>query len=489
MNHQAYLEKIDAVIAQGPFYDNWESLGNYSVPKWYRDAKFGIFIHFGVYSVPAFLDEWYPRKMYMQGNPCYEHHIKTYGPHKQFGYRDFIPMFKAEKFDADAWARIFKNTGAKYVVPVAEHHDGFQMYDSELSRFNAVQMGPKRDIIGELFAAFEKENLVPCLSSHRIEHWFFMSHGKDFDSDMPKDIARDDLYWPSMPEPDYHCCDADGAPDQEFMEDWLVRSCELVDKYKPKLFYFDWWIAHNAAKPYLKKFLAYYYNRAAQWGEGVVVNFKHEACPMTAAVPDVERGQFADTKPFVWQTDTAIAKNSWCYTENNNYKSPGVILRDLCDIVSKNGTLLLNVGPKADGTIGPEDLAVLSAIGDWMGKNGEAIYAAKPWRVFGEGPTQVAEGHFTDGQDKVFTKEDIRFTAKGDKVYAMCLNFPEDGEIAIRSFAQARFGEKGYSGRIVSVRALGYDKAVSWSRGTDALHIHAAYIHSDLPVVFEITVD
>lgn len=188
------LQNIDDVIEKGPYKDTWASLSSWQTPKWYQKAKFGIFIHWGVYSVPAFDSEWYPRNMYIEGSKVYEHHIKTYGAHKDFGYKDFIPMFKAEKFDSNAWAALFKKAGAKYVVPVAEHHDGFQMYRSNISHWNAYEMGPKRDIVGELKAAVEAQGMTLGVSSHRIEHWFFMSNGKKFESDMPQNPDRDDLY-------------------------------------------------------------------------------------------------------------------------------------------------------------------------------------------------------------------------------------------------------------------------------------------------------
>src|SRR5690554_4197888 len=175
-----YLKEIERVIEKGRFKDSWDSLANYELAKWYQNAKFGIFIHWGVYSVPAFGNEWYPRNMYIQGTPEFEHHIKTYGQHKDFGYKDFIPMFTAPRFDPKEWTMLFRQAGARYVIPVAEHHDGFQMYRSELSKYNAFNMGPRRDVVGELFEAFRREGLAAGVSTHRAEHWFFMGHGKKF---------------------------------------------------------------------------------------------------------------------------------------------------------------------------------------------------------------------------------------------------------------------------------------------------------------------
>lgn len=392
---KAYLDQIDEVISRGKYKDTWESLQQYRVPEWYERAKFGIFIHWGVYSVPAFGNEWYSRNMYIQGSREYEHHIKTYGPHKDFGYRDFIPMFRAEKFDPQEWAALFQKAGAQYVVPVAEHHDGFQMYDSGLSEWNAGKMGPKRDVLGELSREFRRQGLVNGASSHRVEHWFFMGHGREFDSDIKEPLRRGDFYWPSMPEPDHQDLFSVPAPTQEYLDDWLCRCCELVDKYRPKIIYFDWWIQHSAVKPYLKKFAAYYYNRAEEWGEGVVINYKHDAFMFGTAVVDIKRGQFADVKPYIWQTDTAVAKNSWCYTEGNEYKTSPQIIRDLVDIVSKNGRLLLNVGPKADASKAPNFHGIIKSV-EVLGRE-----PAPEWLRDGEG-LKIRTLPAKDGKPVVF---------------------------------------------------------------------------------------
>ncbi len=479
----ARLEEIERVAARGPFHDTWESLTQFQAPAWYKDAKFGIFIHWGVYSVPAFNNEWYPRNMYIQGTPEFEHHQKTYGPHKEFGYKDFIPLFKAERFDPDAWAALFEEAGARYVIPVAEHHDGFQMYESNLSHWNAAEMGPCRDTTRALQQALHARGIPMGVSSHRIEHWFFLGHGKEFDSDMKDPIPKDHLYWPSMPEPkDHFNRDAECPPSQEFMNDWLLRCCELVDKFHPVVVYFDWWILQNVMKPYIKKFAAYYYNRSREWGVEPAIDYKQDTFMLGSAVPDMERGHFASTQPFFWQTDTAIAKNSWCYTEQNEYKTPLELVRTLIDVVSKNGTLLLNVGPKADGTIGPEDTAVLKGIGAWLKANGEAIYGTRPWRIFGEGSANVEEGQFAESKEQVYTPEDIRFTVKGGSLYAAFMAWPEDGKVCVRSLSLPAF-----IGGIERVEALGFEGSVQWSRDETGLHIQAPWIQSEMPVVFKIT--
>ena len=484
-----YLNQIDEVIKAGKYKDNWDSLFQYRIPQWYKEMKFGIFIHWGIYSVPAFANEWYSRNIYIQGTSEFEHHVKTYGPHNEFGYKDYIPMFTADKFNPQEWADLFKEAGAKYVIPVGEHHDGFQMYASDISHWNAAQMGPKRNVLGELKEAIEGNGMVMGTSTHRAEHWFFMGHGKEFDSDIKEPLKRGDFYWPAMKEHDVHDLYSP-SPSEEFLEDWLVRCCEIVDRYKPSIMYFDWWIEHSAFKPYLKKFAAYYYNRAEEWGREVAINYKHDAFQFGCAIVDIERGQFADSKPYYWQTDTAVARNSWCYTTTNDYKSANEIICQLVDIVSKNGTLLLNIGPKGDGSIPKEDKEILQTIGRWLKANGEAIYGSKVWRQFGEGPTNVTEGQFSDGSETKFTKEDIRFTVKGSYLYAIVLQWPLDGQVEIKSLGDKDASKLPlFHGIIKDVAVLGFDSNFKWTRTSEALDINAEGIKSDYPVVLKIKID
>ena len=484
-----YLAKIDSVIENGKYKDTWESLSQYRVPEWYKDSKFGIFIHWGLYSVPAYGSEWYSRNMYIKDSWEYKHHIETYGAHKDFGYKDFIPMFKAEKFSADEWCDLFKQAGAQYIVPVAEHHDGFQMYKSEVSHWNAYEMGPHKDIVGELSESARRHGIINGASSHRVEHWFFMGHGREFESDITDDEKYGDFYYPAMPEPNHHDLFSKPTPTKEYLEDWLVRCCEIVDRFQPKIIYFDWWIQHSAVKPYLKKFAAYYYNRAEEWGGGVI-NYKHDAFMFGCAVVDIERGQFADAKPFIWQTDTAVAKNSWCYTENNDYKSPREIICDLVDIVSKNGRLLLNIGPKADGTIPDEDRHILLEIGKWLSVNGEAIYGSAVWRYAAEGPTKVEEGQFADGNDKNYTSRDIRFTVNNGCLYATVLSYPENGEVCIESLREADASRLPlFHGILKDVDVLGFSEKPEFKRDEKGLHIKTNTVKSEYPVVFKIKVD
>lgn len=462
------LKKMKEVINQGPFTNTWSSLQNYQIPQWYQQAKFGIFIHWGVYSVPAFANEWYPRNMYRQGSREYEHHLATYGPHKDFGYKDFIPMFKAEKFVPEDWLDLFKKAGSRFIVPVAEHHDGFQMYASNLSSWNAVVRGPRRDVIGKLALAARKYGLFFGLSSHRAEHWWYFDEGMNFDSDV-QDPEYRDFYGPANPAPSDLMNRKDSAPDREFLEDWLARSIELVEKYKPEIVYFDWWIQNTAFEPCLKDFAAYYYNRAASWNKEVVINYKYEAFPEGTAVYDVERGQLNHIRPLFWQTCTSLSTKSWCNIRDNEYKTAKTIICDLVDIVSKNGALLLNVGPRADGNIPDKEQEILLKIGEWLKVNGEAIYGTEPWKSFGEGPTEIKEGAFNDTERKPFTPEDIRFTSKGNILYAIIMEPPETNTIKIKSLAR---GGKYYSSSIKDIELLGEGKVINWDHNSKSLIVN-----------------
>jgi alpha-L-fucosidase len=282
-----------------------------------------------VYSVPAFANEWYPRNMYIEGNAAFQHHVETYGPQSKFGYKNFISEFRAEHFDADAWVDLFAQAGARYVVPVAEHCDGFAMYDSGMSEWTAAKMGPKRDVVGDLAAATRKRGLHFGVSSHRAEHWWWYGGGTKFDSDV-RDPRYAGLYGPARPmalagdddnkEPDSSHLERWLAPDHAFLDDWLARSSEIVDKYHPDFLYFDWWIGQPAFQPYLKRFAAYYYNEAAQRRQGVVLTYKQDDFPANAAVLDIERGKLDAIRLLPWQTDTSVSIHSWGYVKNDEYR-------------------------------------------------------------------------------------------------------------------------------------------------------------------------
>jgi len=468
----AILKDVDRQVSEGPYHADWASLDQYPVPAWYEDAKFGIFIHWGLYSVPAFANEWYSRNMYEKDSREFKHHVERYGPQSKFGYKDFIPMFKAEYFDARAWASLFREAGAKYVVPVAEHHDGFAMYDSSLTEWCAGKMGPKRDIVGELEKAVRAEGLHFGASSHRSEHDWFFDGGRDFDSDV-SDPKYAGFYGPAHARLLREGHDQGLIEDwtyvsQQFMDDWLARTAEIVEKYHPDLMYFDWWIGQPSFRDHVTRFATYYYNQAAKRGATAVINFKDHALRQNSAVLDIERGQLTEIQPRHWQTDTSISNASWGYLPNDTYKSPEFIIHLLADIVSKNGNLLLNVTPRPDGTIPEEEEKILREVGAWLKENGEAIYGTRPWKRFGEGPTAVAGGAFHDTDTKPYTAEDFRFTRRGSVLYAIELGWPENGTSIIHSLTESALGN---GQKIQGVSLLGASDKVTWQQQPDGLRV------------------
>jgi len=488
VHHQ--LAKVRSEDAHGSFHADWNSLAAYRTPVWFQDAKFGIFLHWGVYSVPAFANEWYSRNMYVPGNSAFKHHIATYGPQSTFGYKDFIPMFKAEHFDANQWVDLFASAGARYVVPVAEHSDGFAMYDSQFTTWDAAQMGPHRDVVGELAGVTRAHGLHFGVSSHRAEHWWWYGLGRTFDSDVNNPQFAG-LYGPAakmaLPgtkddtkEPDPSHFEQWLPPDKPFLEDWLARSTELVDKYHPDFFYFDWWDGQPEFIPYLQRFAAYYYNRSAQRGVYPVLTYKIEAMPANAATLDIERGKLDALRLVPWQTDTSISIHSWGYVEHDEYRSAKSLLHQLIDTVSKNGNLLLNVGPKSDGTIPDEAKAVLLQMGDWLKVNGEAIYDTRPFSVFGEGPTKFgtnspgnAAAKNTDIQ--TYTAEDIRFTIPKTQspqspslLYAIALGWPEGGILRIHILGS---GLPYLPHPVCSVQLIGSESALAYTQKPEGLFI------------------
>jgi alpha-L-fucosidase len=466
----ALLKQVDDVNRQGPFRPDWESLQKYEVPDWYKDAKFGIFIHWGAYSVPAFGNEWYPRNMYREGSEEYKYHITTYGPQDKFGYKDFIPMFKAEHYDPAAWAALFKKAGAKYVVPVAEHHDGFAMYDSGLSDWTAAKMGPHRDTTGELAKAVRAEGLHFGVSSHRVEHNFFLGVGRAIPSDI-NDPQYAAFYGPAHT----WLNNKSGTPlDGDFTyaspawaDDWLARGAELVEKYHPDIVYFDWWIGQASIRPNLTRFASFYYNSSEKYGDHLgVINYKDYAMQEHSGVLDLERGQLGDIRPLYWQTDTSVSNKSWGYIKDDTFKSGEFVVHQLVDIVSKNGNLLLNIGPRSDGTLPEPVQQVLLDVGEWLNINGEAIYGSRPWKTYGEGPTKVAAGSFHDTDTGNYTAEDFRFTTKSDMLYAIGLAWPTNGEAVIHSLAPMLGSEA-----VQSVALLGSNATLRFEQRADGLHV------------------
>jgi len=458
---------------QVQYIADWDSLKKHNAaPDWFRDAKFGIYFHWGVYSVPAFGDEWYPRNMHRKkeiNGTEYKHHIDTYGDPSKFGYHDFVPMFKAEKFDADEWAELFEQAGASFAGPVAEHHDGFSMWDSKVTPWNAADMGPKRDITGELAAAIRKRGIRFITTFHHAcnRKWYPRVEGWPTTSDDPK---LQMLYG--------------NIPAEQFNQLWLAKLTEVVDGYWPDIIWFDSNMDQIPDK-YRTEFLAYYFNKADEWGKEVVVTYKERCLPREIGVEDFERGRQNRITEYPWLTDDTISLGSWCYTNDLKIKSTRYVLHVLIDIVSKNGQLLLNISPKANGTIPANQRDVLLGIGEWLGKCGEAIYGTRPFVVFGEGPTRLKKGGEFAREKLLYKPEDIRFTTKGNTVYAIQLGWPgAKHETLLKSFSAKGRQE---SLKIKSVTMLGSDEKIAWSLREDGLAVISPISGPDnMAVVYKI---
>ena len=480
-----YLSVVDEVIEKGKFKDNWESLSQFKMPSWYRKGRFGLFVHWGVYSVPAFGNEWYPRRMYLKFDPCFNHRVQTYGANAD--YRQIIEKFNPTEFNADEWAKTFKDSGAQFVMPVCEHHDGVKMYESELNRWNTKQLLGK-DFMLELKSSIEANGMKFFASNHRAEHYFFLNGARANcpDSEVTKDLYPD-LYGPAkLPDNGNPYADTKLKVSKEWCEDWLASSCEMIDRLQPYAVYFDWWIYMTEFKPYIKKFLAYYYNRALEWDKEVGVFYKWGSIMPGCAIYDVERGQIDGINTELWQNDTAIAKNSWGYTENNSFKKPADLVRNMMDVVSKNGCFMLNVGPKAIGVICEEEKQVLHKIGEWLKVNGEAGYDSLPFYVFGEGK-KIKNRAFTENLK--YGKNDYRFTYKTGVIYVvpMCEKTRQTYKIKSLRFAN----EGGIRYDIKNVEILGYsDVKVEFYRDKKFMTLNVSCeIQTDMPICFKITID
>ena len=403
----------------------WASLKQHETPKWLQDGKFGIYTHWGPYAVHAYGSNttWYSFSLYIDPEgEARQHFEKTFGKlTPDFGYKDLIPKFTAEKFDADEWAELFQKAGARFAGPVAEHHDGFAMWDTKFSEWNAARMGPKRDVVGELEKAVKKRGMKYVTAFHHAANWFFFPvHNKAYDTGDPKNSG---LYG------QYHL--PGEKRNQAFIDEWYGKIIEVIDTYSPDFIWFDFAL-DEMPEGYIKDFLAYYYNHAAKKNKDVVVTYKgHDLIPGTA-VRDLELGQEPNLTYNDWITDSSVDdRGAWGYAEDLIFKSPNRLIDNLVDRVSKNGYLLLNVGPKPDGTIPEGAKEVLLEMGAWLDVNGEAIYGTTPWFVAHEGPTNLGEASaigFNESNVE-YTSKDVRFTVKDDALYATFLAWP--GERAV----------------------------------------------------------
>jgi alpha-L-fucosidase len=454
---QAAVALIPSGIPPGPVEPNWDSLkANYHVPQWFVDAKFGLFMHWGLYAVPAYHNEWYEKHMYATFAQWHRDH---FGPQDKFGYKDFIPLFTAAKFDPDAWARLFKASGAKYVIPTAQHHDEFALWDSAVTPFNAVKLGPHRDLIGDLARAVRAQGLKFGVSNHGIENFQFINPTPALAAQLKAEQA--DLYDPKWAD-FYHVADRSDAACEKFLVNWYERVTELIDQYQPDLLWFDNGIDIRYLDPLKLRVAAYYYNRAKVWGKEVSLTTKKAAyapsnrnTEQIGSIVDFERigvRSPSGIRPGVWHVDEPIG-TTWGYTSDMRIAGAGAIVAELVDTVSKNGNLTLNISPRADGTIPQEQQDALLGVGRWLQVNGDAIYGTHNWIKFrdGAGPGGL----------------NVRFTVKGRSLYAIILGDWPGKEVVLHSLATG----EALAGQVESVTMLGCAGRLKFAQTPDGLTV------------------
>jgi alpha-L-fucosidase len=463
----AALKQIPIPMAPGPVQPTWESLKeNYKVPTWFIGAKFGIFIHWGIFSVPAHGNEWYEKWMYAGGDDntvktMHSHtnfvdwHTEHFGPPDKFGYKDFIPMFKAEKFDADAWAELFKKAGARYVVPGAQHHENFAMWDSQVTPFNAMKMGPKRDVIGELSKAVRAQGMRFGVANHGIENFQFINPPAELADKMKAQKA--DLYDPKWAD-FYNVADRSDAALERFLVNWYERNVELIDKYHPDLMFFDNGIDQRYLDPLKLSIAAYYYNRAKSWGKEVSFTSKKASFAPSGknsetigSILDFEAHTPPGIRTGEWEDDATMNNGgSWGYTTAVHAKPINQVIGMLVDAVSKNGSLLLNVSPMSDGTIPQDQQDTLLGLGKWLQVNGEAIYNTHAWVKFEEPGEQQ-----------------MHFTVKGEVLYVIVMQKKSATDLLISSLASGQ----GIEGKVTSVTMLGMDQSLPFTQRSTGLKV------------------
>ncbi|GGA81930.1 alpha-L-fucosidase [Puia dinghuensis] len=462
-------------IAKGPFDPTWESLQNFKTPDWFRDAKFGMWAHWGPQCQPE-AGDWYARNMYEEGSWQYKIHLEKYGHPSKFGFKDVINEWKAENWNPEELVSLYKKAGARYFMALANHHDNFDLYDSKYQQhWNATKIGPGKDLIGG-WAKAARNNGLPFGVSVHASHawrWYEVAQRSDktgqyagipYDGKLTKADGKgkwwdgldpQDLYAQNHPlsqnslDNEFNPAQWDWGngvypPDKAYIEKFYNRTIDLIDKYNPDVVYFDddqlpFWPVSDAGL----RIAAHLYNKSIkEHGElrAIVNGKKLNEDQRKAMVWDIERGQAHAIQPLPWQTDTCIG--GWHYDrglyQRDGYKTPKMVIQSLVDIVSKNGNLMLNIPVRGDGTIDEKERGVVDEIGRWMQVNGQSIYGTRPWKIFGEGPAQeetLSDQGFNEGKGKPFTDEDIRFAVKGDVLYATAMGWPKDGKLTIKSLA------------------------------------------------------
>ena len=479
----AAVKQIPILTAPGPVQPTWESLKeNYKVPTWFIGAKFGIFIHWGIFTVPAHGNEWYEKWMYAGGDDStvktmhshtnfVEWHTEHFGPPDKFGYKDFIPMFKAEKFDANAWAELFKKAGARYVVQGAQHHENFAMWDSQVTPFNAMKMGPKRDVIGELSKAVRAQGMRYGVANHGIENFEFINPPAELADKMKAE--KSDLYDPKWAD-FYNVADRSDAALEKFLVNWYERNVELIDKYQPDLIFFDNGIDQRYLDPLKLNIAAYYYNRAKSWGKEVSLTTKKAALAPSGknsqtvgAILDFEAHTPPGIRTGEWEDDATMNNGgSWGYTTAVHAKPINQLIGMLVDAVSKNGSLLLNVSPMSDGTIPQDQQDALLSLGKWLQVNGEAIYDTHAWVKFEEPGEQQ-----------------IHFTVKGEVLYVIVMQKKNVTNLLISSLASGQ----GIEGRVTSVTILGMNQSLPFTQDSTGLKVSLDGAPDDQPFTLKVT--
>jgi len=477
----------------GPYQRSWQSLKKHQIPQWLLDAKFGIYAHWGVYSVPAYGNEWYAKWMYNRNHAIHAHHVKTYGDPSTFGYKDFVPMFKAERFDPQAWADLIAESGAKFAGIAVVHHDGFGLWDSDVNRWNAGKMGPKRDLYGELVQALrQKPDMKIIATFHHIRtfDWFLPSGEKAIAEARQ---AGWDLFDPRYA--DFYWNRFTGSFD-DFIVQWKAKVKEVIDKYAPDVLWFDGGRFQEAnAEHHVLEVLSYYLNRAAERHVQVEVLNKLPSTlkfnfPEDFGMLTFEEGRHRPVRvPRPWIDDMKISTASWGYIEGQEYRPVDEIIDGLVDRVSRGGGLLLNLSPKADGTIPEAQQQILRQMGRWLRQNGEAIYGTRPWKIHAEGPTEKLmrrRGRRWLWEFKNCDAGDIRFTRKGDTLYAITLGCPTDGRLMIRTLGR----QTVVAGGIRRITLLGSDAPIRWRRGDDGLMIRLPeQLPNEWALAFRVEVD
>ncbi|NIP22480.1 MAG: alpha-L-fucosidase [Phycisphaerae bacterium] len=416
----------ESITGPKRYESTWESLAKHTDPEWFRDAKFGIYTHWGPVTVGAEDGpggvQWYGRNMYVPKSPTFEYHKKRFGDQNKVGYKDVIPLFNPKKFDAEAWAELFAAAGAKFAGPVVIHHDNYAMWDSAFTKWDSMDQSPKRDFTAELEKAIRKRDMKFIATFHHAFAWRYFEPALKYDA---ADGRYAGLYCrPRKP---------GSPPTKKYMDKWLGMVNEVVEKYQPDLTWFDFGLSSVITPKYQMRMFADYYNWAQKNGRKVGVAHKHRSIHEHTGILDFERGREDRLTPYPWLTDTSVGP--WFHQKSSSFKTVNELVDVFVDIVSKNGCMLLNVGPQADGAIPDKGKKILLGIGEWMKTNGQAMYNTRPWKIYGQGPTkQDKRGGFSENKDKPYTSQDIRFTQSkdGKTIYVILLDWPEQ-EVTINS--------------------------------------------------------